>query len=93
MELELWQLQNIIEAAAKKAVAEMMARMNPSEDEINERQAYREFGRGWVMNQLALGLVKPVRRGTAKNSPKIYSRSCLMKLKNGADPLVSAVFK
>lgn len=93
MELELWQLQNIIEAAAKKAVAEVLNKIHPSEDEINERQAYREFGRGWVMNQLALGLVKPVRRGTAKNSPKIYSRLRLLELKNGADPLVSAVFK
>lgn len=91
MELELCQLQNIIEATAKKVVAEVMNRIHPGYDEINERQAFREFGRGWVMNQSALGLVKPIRAGKSKNSPKIYSRKLLMELKYGADPLLKAV--
>ena len=93
MEIELWQLQNIIEAAVKQAVSEMITKIHPTDDEINERQAFREFGRGWVMNQAALGLIKPIRKGTAKNSPKIYSRSSLIQLKNGADPLLKAIYK
>ena len=91
MEIELWQLQNIIEAAAKKAVAEVMNRIHPGGDEINWRQACDIFGRGWLENAESLGLVKPIRAGKSKNSPKIYSRTLLMELKYGADPLLKAV--
>ena len=93
MEIELWQLNNIIKAAAKEAVEQYVLSLNPSSDEITERQAYREFGEGWVKNQLAVGLLdKPVRKGTHKNSPKVYSRSKLKELKYG-NALLQAVIK
>lgn len=81
MEIELWQLKNIIKAAAQEAVREYVLSQEPTKDEMTERQAYREFGAGWVSSQVALGLVKPIRRGTSKNSPKVYLRSELMNLK------------
>ena len=94
MEIELWQLNNIIKAAAKEAVEQFILHQNPSVDEITERQAFEEFGKGWVMNQLALGMITPPKRtGTAKNSKKVYSRSELKSLKYGADPLIAAVLK
>lgn len=92
MEIELWQLNNIIRAAAKEAVEQFILHQNPSTDEINERQAFREFGEGWVKNMLAIGALEPpLRKGTSRNSPKVYSRSQLKKLRYGADPLLQAV--
>lgn len=90
MELELWQLKNIIQAAADEAVKRYIAKTNPTEDEISERQAYKEFGAGWVQNQVACGVVKPYRKGEGKNSKKLYSRSVLSGLKND-NPLLKAV--
>ena len=90
MEIELWELKNIITAAAEEAVKKYILQQQPSKDEMTERQAFREFGEGWVNNQVALGLVKPFRKGTAKNSPKIYLRSVLHDLKNG-NPLLKSV--
>lgn len=93
MEIELWQLNNIVKAAAREAVEQYVLSLNPSADEITERQAYREFGEGWVKNQLAVGLLeKPTRKGVHKNSPKVYSRSKLKELKYG-NALLQAVIK
>lgn len=92
MEIELWELKNIIKAAAEEAVKRYAVRMNPTGDEITERQAFREFGEGWVKHQLATGLLeRPKRKGTAKNSPKVYSRMRLAELKDGANPLLASV--
>jgi hypothetical protein len=91
MEIELWQLNNIIKAAAEEAVKKYVIAQNPSDDEISERQAYREFGTGWVQNQVACGLIKPGRMGACKNSKKVYSRSALSELKYGVNPLLKSV--
>jgi hypothetical protein len=91
MELELWQLKNIIQAAAEEAVRKYIAMTNPTDDEISARQAYKEFGEGWVKSQVACGVIKPLRKGTSKNSKKVYSRYILYDLKNGANPLLKAV--
>lgn len=92
MEIELWQLQNIIKVTSKEAVEQFIIHQNPTLDEINERKAFDEFGRGWVIAQVASGLVTPMRRGKHKNSPKIYSRSQLKSLKYGADPLLKSIY-
>ena len=81
MEIELWELKNIVQAAAEAAVKKYIATQNPTEDEISERQAYREFGEGWVMSQVSLGTIKPYRKGTSRNSKKLYSRAALSELK------------
>lgn len=91
MEIELWELKNIVKAAAEEAVKQYVLSQNRSSDELTERQAYREFGEGWVNSQVALGLVKPTRKGVAKNSPKIYLRSVLSDLKEGGSQLLKAV--
>lgn len=94
MDIELWQLKNIIEAAAKRAVEQFILHQDPTKDEINERTAFKEYGRGNVLHWLSIGLLEPPKRqGKSKNSPKIYSRSKLNDLKNGADPLLSAIYK
>jgi hypothetical protein len=91
MEIELWELRNIVNAAAEEAVKKYILSQEPTKDEMTERQAKKEFGEGWIDNQVALGLVKPIRKGIYKNSKKIFSRSVLMELKHGANPLLRAV--
>lgn len=91
MEIELWQLNNIVKAAAKEAVDEYRYMENPTSDEITEAQAYREFGEGWIDHQKAIGAAKWKRKGVHKNSPKIYSRRQLRELKNGPSVLLKAV--
>lgn len=94
MELDLWQLNNIVKAAAKEAVDQFRVLQNPTCDEINERQAFREFGEAWVKHQRAIGALEaPIRKGVSKNSPKIYSRKRLTELKEGVNPLLQAVVK
>lgn len=90
MEIELWELKNIVKAAAEEAVKKYILSQAPTKDEITERQAYKEYGNAWVKSQVALGLVKPIRKGTAKNSPRIYPRSVLHDLKFG-NPLLNTV--
>lgn len=90
MEIELWELKNIIKAAAEEAVKKYILSQTPTKDEITERQAYKEYGNAWVKNQVALGFIKPMRKGTAKNSPKVYLRSVLSELKHG-NPLLKSV--
>lgn len=91
MEIELWELKNIVQAAAEEAVKKYILSQHPTKDEITERQAYKEFGSAWVRGQVALGLVKPFRKGESRNSAKVYPRSVLMELKHGANPLLKAV--
>lgn len=91
MEIELWQLNNIVKAAAKEAVDEYRYMENPTSDEISEKKAYEEFGEGWVDHQKAIGAAKWKRKGVHKNSPKLYSRRQLRELKYGPNILLKAV--
>lgn len=94
MELDLWQLNNLVKAAAKEAVEQFRILQNPTSDEINESQAFREFGEAWVKHQRAIGALEaPIRKGGSKNSPKIYSRKRLTELKYGVSPLIQSVVK
>ena len=94
MEISLWQLNNIVKAAAREAVEQYIISQNPSSDEITARQAFKEFGEGWVKHQESVGLLeKPTRKGVHKNSPLVYSRSKLRELKFGINPLLQAVVK
>lgn len=91
MDIELWQLNNIVKAAAKEAVEEYRHNQNPTSDEITEKKAYLEFGEGWLDHQKAIGIAKWKRKGPYKNSPKVYSRRQLSELKYGPSPLLKAV--
>lgn len=94
MEIDIWQLNNIVKAVAKETVEQYMILQNPTSDEINERQAFREFGEAWIKHQRAIGALEaPIRKGVSKNSPKIYSRKRLTELKYGVSPLLKSVVK
>lgn len=91
MEIELWQLNNIVKAAAKEAVAEYRYTEDPTSDEITESEAYKRFGEGWLDHQKVIGTVTFKRKGVHKNSPKMYSIRQLSELKYGPNVLLKAV--
>lgn len=78
---ELNQICAYIDEALERKFRKFITILKPECDEMSERQAYREFGRGWVMNKVALGLVVPVRAGKHERSRKVYSRARLTELK------------
>lgn len=69
--------------ALERKFRKLVAMLRPDEDEMSERQAYKEFGKGKVMNWVALGLITPIRAGKHERSRKIYYRSQLMELNGG----------
>ena len=92
MELDVWQLQKIIKAAAKEAVSEYAISKDPVIDEITETQAIRlGFGRRWLAHQCATGALTWKRAGVHRNSPKVYSLKKLKELKDGIDPLLKSL--
>ena len=84
MELDIWQIQNIIRAAAKEAVREYAISKDPTIDEVTQTQAIRlGFGRRWLKNKEDSGLLKRLRAGKHPNSPIVYSLKRLRELKDG----------
>lgn len=65
---EIMQLATVIAAAIVRQTRAM-------DDLISQRQAYEEYGRGWIEKRTApKGKLTPVRQGEAKNSKLMYSR-------------------
>ena len=68
----------IIERAARMGAAEVVRRLDPAADLISQRQAFKEFGRSFVMAHE--GDLTVIRKGMADNSRKQYSRAELTQL-------------
>lgn len=65
---EINQLATVIAAA-------IVRQTRAKDDLISQRQAYAEYGRGWIKKRTApQGKLTPVRQGGAKNSKLMYSR-------------------
>lgn len=67
-------------SASDLLAAAIVKRMSPADDEINKSTAYELYGRGWVDEATAKGLLHPRRKGHAKNSPVMYSKHEIMVL-------------
>jgi hypothetical protein len=67
-------------SSVKLLSAAIVQQMSPGMDEITQRQAYDEYGRPWVEKNTKRGLLRPRRKGAAKNSPLMYSRTELLAL-------------
>jgi hypothetical protein len=67
-------------SASDLLAAAIVKRINPADDEINKTTAYELYGRGWVDEATAKGLLHPRRKGHAKNSPVMYSKHEIMAL-------------
>ncbi len=75
------QLFNEILRSADLLAAAVVKRMRPSDDLLTQRQAFKEFDRGWIKaNTYPRGELRPIRTGTAPNSPLKYSRTEILAL-------------
>lgn len=93
MELDIWQLTTLVRSTAEEAVRQYRIAIDPSSDEITQREAARIYGVGWLKSQCARGMITWSRAGTAPNSKKIFSRKRLEELKNGdIDPILKKAF-
>ncbi len=68
----------IIEQAAKMGAAEAVKALAPTSDLVSQRQAFKEFGRAFVLANA--GSLTTLRKGMASNSPRYYSRAELTQL-------------
>ena len=75
MKSEIMSLTDLIAQAAIKNV-------NPTKDEISQRQAMDEFGvtLSWLKERESKGLLSRRRKGKCKNSPIMYSRHEILSL-------------
>jgi len=80
--MELQELkQEIMEVATIGALA-LLRQQNPAFDEVKLKEAYLIAGsQRWLRHHIRKGNIKPIRRGTAKNSPVYYSRLEIAALK------------
>ena len=71
-------LLGIISEAARMGAAEAVKRIDPHSDLISQRQAFKEFGRAFVLANA--DNLTTLRKGVADNSPRYYSRAELTQL-------------
>ncbi len=79
--------QQIVETTELAALA-ILRLQNPSFDEVKLKEAYRIAGsERWLKYHIKHGNIRPIRRGTAKNSPIYYSRLEIAALKKAEHEL------
>lgn len=76
--MELFELKNLCMEMAELGAANFIKKTAPGKDLLTQRQAYVLYNESRVKRWVSIGLVVPVRDGSAKNSPKRYSRAELM---------------
>lgn len=60
---------------ARLVALEVVALTRPVEDLISRRQAFAEFGRAWIKDRTARGLLAPRRSGAGATCAILYSRA------------------
>ena len=58
----------------------IVAKISPTDDEITTRQAYAHYGKGWIERNVKAGLLHRRRKGSAPNSPAMYSKHEILTL-------------
>ena len=71
---------DIIREAFVLGGLEMLKAIQPKADEISQRQAYAEFGSDFVRAAAEDGRIDIIRKGSGRNSKKVYSRAQLRRL-------------
>lgn len=80
--MNLYSLKNEIIEATELAALAVLRLQNPAFDEVKLKDAYKIAGsERWLKYHIKQGNIKPIRRGTAKNSPIYYSRLEIAALK------------
>ena len=104
MENEAYKVRAFLEGVAACGAAMAIRTIQPQTDLITQRKAFAFFihedakyggnhGETWVLKQVELGRLHPVRKGKAKNSPLYYSKAELIRVKVAEDALASNIFK
>lgn len=76
--LELYEFKNLCMEMAELGVANYVRKMAPAKDLLSQRKAFDLFQESRVRRWVTLGIVNPVREGSALNSKKLYSRAELL---------------
>ena len=80
--MNLYDLKTEIMQATELAALAVLRLQNPAFDEVKLKEAYKIAGsERWLKFHIKRGNIKPIRRGTAKNSPIYYSRLEIAALK------------
>jgi hypothetical protein len=73
--MELKDYKDLVMEMATLGAQAALRLQTPAFDEVTQSEAYRIVGdRRWVDRHIKEGTLRPIRRGTAKNSPIFYSR-------------------
>lgn len=82
MQIELYQLKNIIMTASRLGATMVLTEMNPASDNLSQREAWKLYGRSRVEKWVEQGLLKPRREGASANCKKYFSRTDLIAVDN-----------
>ena len=74
--------------AADLLAAAIVKRMQPSKDEITQREAYRRYGKKWINDATEQNLLHTRRKGDALNSPVMYSLTEILALQESEKQVV-----
>lgn len=86
------QLRRLLEESAKAGAAAFARTLQPKDDLVTQREAYRLFGEARVKRWLADGLLTTERTGTSVRSRRLYSRAQLYAAE-GAEQLQWAAWR
>lgn len=85
------EIADIVREAARAGAAEMLRSLQPESDTISQRQAYVLYGEAFVRKNVEDGNLTVIRKGSAKNSKKFYSRAELIQLVAARNVLKSVI--
>lgn len=75
MYIDLFTLKQSLLQTSYIAALQVLRLQNPAFDEVKYAEAVKIAGsERWLKHHIKTGNIKPIRRGTAKNSPVYYSR-------------------
>ena len=77
---ELQQDTSLLLRIARVSSAATVALLHPDFDELSKREAQELHGRKWLDYHIAQGNISPRRKGPAKNSKMVFSRTELIAL-------------
>lgn len=74
IQMELYELKNLISDSARLGVLELVNNMEPAKDAISQREAYRAYGEARVKAWVASGLINRTRNGSTRRTKILYSQ-------------------
>ena len=77
----IYELKNEILDLVDIIAEAVVKKLRPAAAEITRRQAWDEFDRTWLEDQISRNRIKGRRTGPPKNAPTMFSRAELLALK------------